>query len=166
MKKHITVITLLLSVIIFAQQEEQPKKHFWDNVRIGGGIGLGFGNNSTTIAIAPSAVYDFNKYFSMGLGLGYQFNKRGNFKANIFNLGLISLYNPFQGLQLSAEFEQNFINTSYLSKNTSYNYPSLYLGAGYSVHRNIAIGLRYDVLYDKNKSIYGSPYAPFVRVFF
>ena len=48
----------------------------------------------------------------------------------------------------------------------SYWLPALYVGAAYSMGRHAAIGVRYDVLYDDEKSIYDSAFTPFVRVYF
>ncbi|MFT5217580.1 MAG: hypothetical protein ACI83H_002720 [Glaciecola sp.] len=41
----------------------------------------------------------------------------------------------------------------------------LYLGAGYRTG-NFTIGIRYDVLYDNEKSIFADPWMPFFRVYF
>ena len=47
----------------------------------------------------------------------------------------------------------------------NYNYPALYIGLAYRT-RNISIGGRFDLLYNKDESIYSSPFTPFIRVFF
>jgi len=93
-------------------------------------------------------------------------------KVKQFNYGasLIGLYNPFNGLQLSSEFEYLFVNqntetSSGQKSTTDFNFPALYIGAAYRM-RNISAGLRYDLLYNENKSIYGNALSPFVRVFF
>ncbi len=164
MKKVLLICTFLISTIAFAQENSETS--FWDEVRFGGGFGLGFGNNSTTIAISPTAIYDFNSQFSMGLSLGYQYAKRGDFKNNVFSTSILSLYSPIQEIQLSAEFEQLFVNQSFQGVDDSFSYPALYVGAGYRVGRNISIGFRYDLLFDKNRSIYASAISPVFRVFF
>jgi hypothetical protein len=38
-------------------------------VQFGGGVGLGFGSNYTDISLAPSAIYNFNEYVALGLGV-------------------------------------------------------------------------------------------------
>lgn len=164
MKKLTFITFILLSITTFSQNDKPPK--FWDNVRFGGGFGLGFGSNSTTIAISPSAVYEFNDAFALGIGTSYLYAKSGNFKSNVFGAGIISLYNPTQEFQLSAEFEQLFV-TRKLSgfPDVKYDYPALYLGAAYRIG-SFSAGLRYDVLYDVNKSIYASAFSPIVRFYF
>lgn len=167
MKNTFTLIALLFSAILLAQQTETIKKEsFWDNVRFGGGLGLDFGNNSTTISISPTAIYDFNETFSLGAGVGYQYSKRGDVKSNVYSVSAVSLFNPFQGVQLSAEFEQLFINQKVGTEKVNRQVPALYLGAAYRVSNNVSMGVRYDVLYNKNKSVYASAFSPIIRVFF
>ncbi len=160
MKKLIILFAFLSSFTIYSQQSD-----FWKNVRFGGGFGLGFGNNNTTISISPSAVYDFNDSFSLGLGTGYLYNKRNNLKSNIFSGSIISLYNPFDEIQLSGEYEHLFVSRSFSAISDNYNYPALYLGIAYRTG-NFSLGVRYDVLYIENKSIYTSPISPIVRIYF
>ena len=69
------------------------------------------------------------------------------------------------GIDLSAEFEQLFVNQKLGIYKSNYNYPSLYLGIAYRVGF-FAAGMRYDVLYDDYKSIYTSPFSPIVRFYF
>ncbi|CAL2087635.1 hypothetical protein [Tenacibaculum sp. 190524A02b] len=159
--KRVLFISFLFGCASLTAQES----NFWNKVRFGGGFGLGFGNNNTTVAISPSAVYDFNEQFSLGLGVGYLYNKQNNFSSNVYSGSIISLYNPMNEIQLSAEFEHLFVNRRSRSFTENYNYPALYLGAAYRTG-HVSFGIRYDVLYDKNKSIFASPISPIVRIFF
>jgi len=63
-------------------------------------------------------------------------------------------------LNINRKFEDNLT-----LQDDSYWYTALFLGAGYRTG-NITFGIRYDVLYDENKSIYADPWIPFVRVYF
>ena len=164
MKNNLLVIFLLCTIFTNAQNDNDPK--FWDNVRFGGGFGLGFGSNQTTIAISPSAIYEFNDMFALGLGGSYLYAKNGNLKSNVYGASIISLFNPLEEIQLSAEFEQLFVTQRQLGfDNNNFDYPALYLGAAYRVGW-FAAGVRFDVLYDDNKSIYTSPFSPIVRFYF
>ncbi|WP_233558507.1 alpha-ketoglutarate decarboxylase [Aquimarina sp. BL5] len=161
---------ILVSLIFFSLQNGYSQDdNFWSNVRIGGNIGIGFTNDTFNGILAPSAVYDFNNQFSMGFGLNFGYTDSRNFTATNYGASLITLYNPFPSLQLSAEFEQMGVSRSFeiegLDINDDYWYPALFIGAGYRVGF-VSVGLRYDVLYDDDKSIYASAYAPFIRVFF
>ncbi|MDH7445499.1 hypothetical protein [Aquimarina sp. 2201CG14-23] len=161
---------ILVFLIFFSLQKSYSQdENFWSHVRFGGNIGIGFTDNTFNGVIAPSAIYDFNNQFSMGFGLNFGYTDSQDFTATNYGASLITLYNPFPELQLSAEFEQMGVSTSFEIEgenlDDSYWYPALFIGAGYRIGF-VSIGLRYDVLYDENKSIYASAYAPFVRVFF
>ncbi len=162
MKKIILLFAFTFSTAIFSQQQSD----FWKHVRFGGGFGMNFGS-SFNMLIAPSAVYDFENGFSLGAGLNYQHSENGSVNTNVYGISAISLYDvPVVGIQLSGEFEQLFAN----QKNagiTVYrnNYPALYFGLGYSQGR-ASFGIRYDVLYDKTKSVFASPFSPIFRFYF
>lgn len=164
-------IVLTLSLLLafnssFAQDDD--KNEFWEHVRFGGGIGLSTGNNIFSATLAPSAIYDFNKQFSLGLGLsGSYLSSKNNFKSTILGGSVIGLYNPIKDIQISGEFEQNHVKRNFDNSMFDDNYwiPSFFVGAGYRT-QNVTFGIRYDLLYDENKSIYANAWAPFVRVYF
>jgi hypothetical protein len=143
--------------------------NFWDNVRFGGGLGLSFGDGFFSGTITPMAIYDFNPMVSAGLGLNATFNnRRDEYKSTILGASMITLFNPVQPLQLSAEYELLNVNRKWDDVNIrdeNYWYPGLFLGAGFR-SRNLTVGVRYDVLYDDNRSIYTNAWVPFVRFYF
>src|SRR5690606_9884622 len=165
------LIIILLSSSCLAQlRTTQSSSDFWSHVRFGGGIGLSFGDGFFSGTLAPSAIYEFNEQFAFGVGLNGTYNKRKNYyKSTVFGGSLIGLYNPIEEIQLSAEFEELNVNRIWDDAlgiaNENYWYPALFIGVGYR-SRNITFGIRYDVLYDKEKSIYVDPWAPFVRIYF
>lgn len=165
----IIAICLSINRIGFAQETTPPQNQFWSKVRFGGNVGLGFTDDTFNIILAPSAVYEINPYVSAGVGLNFGYTDATNFNATNYGASLITLFNPLPGLQLSAEFEQMGVSQTLefdgRDIKDDYWYPALFLGAGYRVGF-MSVGLRYDILYDENKSIYASAYAPFVRVFF
>ncbi|MFB9055959.1 alpha-ketoglutarate decarboxylase [Mariniflexile ostreae] len=143
---------------------------FWEDVHFGGGIGLSFGDGFFSGTLAPSAIYEFNHQFGLGIGLNATFNSLKNtYKSTILGGSIIGLYNPITDLQLSAELENvnvsRVYNTPLNLKNDHYWSPALLIGAGY---RNgpVTMGIRYDILYDASKSIYADPWSPFVRFYF
>lgn len=138
---------------------------FWSNVRYGGGIGLSFGQESIQIGLAPSAIYQVNDYTALGLGLNYTYSKIFDTRFSAFGGSVIGLVNPVPPLQLSAEFEQLRVNRSFGPIDDSYWLPALFLGVGYSTGP-VTFGIRFDVLYDSDKSLYADPWLPFVRVYF
>lgn len=161
MKKIFLVIILTSTIASFSQE----KNDFWENVRFGGGITLAF-NNQTTIGVSPSAIYQFNNGFSLGAGATYMYSKFENSTRNLYGGSIISLYQiPATSFQISGEYEHLFANQSNNSTSTNFNFPALYLGAAYN-QGSFAIGLRYDLLFDKNKSVFASAFSPIVRFFF
>lgn len=170
----LSIFTLFFSVLLNAQEANldngpKPKSLFWNNVRFGGGIGIGFSNDYTNVGISPSGVYQFNEQFSGGIGLGGNYSSRKNyFDATVLSASLISLFNPIREIQISAEFEQNRVslNDKISNTNTNYWYPALYLGGGYAIGDFGAIGMRYDLLFNDRKSVYSTALSPFIRVYF
>lgn len=168
------VFTLLVSsTAIFSQikgiENPETKNQFWQQVRFGGSLGLSFGNGNFTGALAPSAIYDFNKTFSAGIGLSGAYSSQNNFKATSLGGSLIGMLRPIREVQLSAEFEQLNITRRYELEGANIKeqdwVPALFLGVGYNMGP-VVTGVRYDVLHDKNKSFYSSPFMPFVSIYF
>jgi hypothetical protein len=166
-----TPLILIIFFLFFQNLKAQEvKSDFWKNVRYGGGLGLNFANGFFSATIAPSAIYEFDENFALGLGLNATFNNlKGSYKSTILGGSLVGLFNPIREIQLSSEFEQLNVNRRY-NVNTNFpddNYwiPALYLGVGYR-SGNATFGIRYDVLYDDERSIYADPWAPFVRFYF
>nr|WP_321245365.1 alpha-ketoglutarate decarboxylase [uncultured Psychroserpens sp.] len=168
--KYIIILILCIGVSFQSfSQDDAPQSEFWNNVRFGGGIGLSFGDGFFSGTLAPSAIYDFNNSFSLGLGLNGTYNSlKNSYNSTILGSSIISLYNPVDQLQVSGEFEylnvsQKFDNNIFEDQN--YWVPALFVGLGYRTN-NIVFGIRYDVLYDKDKSVYADPWAPFARFYF
>ncbi len=162
---------LLLSFSGFTQEDSDGKSDFWRRVQFGGSAGLSFGNNYTNVALAPGALYNFNRYFAAGVGLqGSYIKVRNNYESYIYGGSILVLANPIDAIQLSAEIEQVRVNTEYqfidggVLDDNFWN-TALFLGAGYRTN-NVTIGVRYNVLHDDDKNIYADPFMPFVRVYF
>ena len=164
-------ILLLLAFHFFVSSFAQSTNAhpFWEKVRFGGGLGLGFGNNSFNIQLAPSAIYEANTYYATGFGLQFNYAEFNDDRFLGYGATWLNLFNPIPMIQLSTELEQWRVNLS----NESFGIPleenywltSLFLGAGYR-NNNITFGIRYDVLYDDDRSLYADPWVPFVRVYF
>lgn len=168
--KNIWFLSLLFCLVSMTLSAQNETNNFWNNVRFGGGLGLSFGNGFFSGTLAPSAIYEFNNQFAMGLGLNGTYNSSKNYyKSTIFGGSIISLFNPIEDIQLSAEFEELNVSRNWENslgiEDENYWYPALFIGAGYRSN-NITLGIRYDVLYDRNKSIYADPWIPFVRFYF
>lgn len=168
LKISLQLVLFLCFVNMKAQSDTTTKSEFWSHVRFGGAVGLNIGNNYTEITLAPSAIYDFNRYFSLGVGLrGSYAQEKNYYESWIYGGSLIALSTPIDFLQLSVELEQLRYNVTneypYTYEDDFWN-TGLYLGAGY-FSGNVTVGIRYNVLYDSDK-IYSEPWLPFVRVYF
>jgi len=168
----VTVLLLFYGLIISQAQVEvkKQKSQFWQHVHFGGGIGLSFGSNYFSGTLAPSAIYRCNEKFSTGAGLSVSYGKEKYVYENlILGTSILALYNVIPQLQISTEFEQLYVSRTFDDRfsnpDENYWYPGLYIGAGFSTGP-VTMGIRFDVLYDSKRSIYGNAYNPFVRVYF
>tara|TARA_R110001606_G_scaffold397455_1_gene573926 strand:- start:903 stop:1466 length:564 start_codon:yes stop_codon:yes gene_type:complete len=169
LKKMLFTLLITINNISSFAQNSNNNSDFWNHVRFGGGIGLGFINNGFNGSISPSAIYQFNDQFAAGTSLNFSYAKFNDDKFLAYGGSVLSLFNPIPQLQLSTEFEQLRINRTLYSQtiNIEDNYwlPAFFVGIGYSTP-NVTFGLRYDLLYNDNKSIYGNALMPFARVYF
>lgn len=168
--KNIVLFFIIFYTTINTTTAQQNNSSFWNQVRFGGGIGLSFGDGFFSGTLAPSAIYEFNNQVAVGLGLNGTYNSQKDiYKSTILGGSIISLFNPADAIQLSAEFEELHVNRKYESfynlPNDTYWSPALFVGAGYR-SGNVTLGIRYDLLYDKDKSIYANAWAPFLRFYF
>lgn len=164
------ILVLLFQFNLNAQNNDTTPDRFWDHVRFGGGLSMGFGSSYSSIAISPSAIYDFSDYFSAGLSGKYIYYKqKGTVSEAVSMYGgsLLTLVRPLNGVQLSAEYERLELSNKLIFQDAIPSaHDALYIGAEW-VTGNIAMGLRYDVLYDKRTNIlYPSALTPVFRVYF
>lgn len=164
----LTCLLSLLASIVFAQSYTNNSS-FMERVRFGGGLGLGFFNGGFNASLSPTAIYPFSDQFSAGASLNFNYAKFNDDKLLAYGGSLLSLYNPIPEIQLSAELEQLRINRSFdaFPNTIEENYwsPALFVGVGYSTY-NVTVGLRYNLLFDEDRSIYTNAVLPFIRVFF
>ncbi|WP_235817896.1 alpha-ketoglutarate decarboxylase [Formosa haliotis] len=132
---------------------------------------MSFGNEFFSGTLEPTALYQFNPQFALGAGINFTYNSQKDFyHSTILGGTLTALYNPISYLQISGEYQQLHVNRNYdndrvLYQDEKYWAPALLFGIGFQT-KNVTVGVRYDVLYDDYKSIYASPWAPFIRVYF
>lgn len=167
----VTFLICLFTISAFSQQSSSKTNDFWSHMQYGGGLGLNFGDGFFSGSLAPNALYRFNPYVATGIGLNFSYSSQKHvFKSTVLGGSLIGLFNPIPEIQISTEFEQLHVSRTFDDRfitnlEESYWYPALFLGAGYT-NGNLTVGIRYDVLYNKNKSIYVEAWMPFVRFMF
>ena len=194
MKKYTTLFLVMIWSCCFifsakAQEEEKTGQEeaapatqdvnadyaapsFWQRVRFGGNFSLGFGN-VFNITLAPNAIYYFSPRAGAGIGFnGIYAGQKDVYAATVLGGSVIGVFNPIREIQLSSEFEMLNVNRNFKDayeaagyEDENYWYPALFFGIGYNPGFMV-IGLRYDILYDESKSIYGSAFMPFIRLSF
>lgn len=166
--KKLFFVLFFFMIPIFCNAQGSPDT-FWDKVRYGGGFGVGFGNSTFNASLSPSAIYDANDQWAFGAGLTGNYASFGDDELIAYGGNLLSLYNPIPFLQFSVEFEQLRVHREFSSINgggaADYWSPGLFLGLGYS-NDYVTFGLRYNILYDIDRSIYADALVPFVRIYF
>lgn len=170
--QFLKLIFLLISASSFLHAQDAPQRsEFWKNVQFGGGIGASVGTGFADITVAPAAIYNFNRYVAMGVGLQGSFVKvRDSHEAWIYGGSLLALFSPIEEVQLSAELEQMRVNSTlrlqgFEETQSNFWNTALFLGAGYRTG-NVTIGVRYNLLFSEDDRVYGDAFMPFVRVFF
>lgn len=171
-----TIISLVLLIgfnLVSAQDtnNSSTQSDFWRHVQFGGGLGVGIGSGYTDITVAPGAIYNFNDYVGLGAGLqGSYVSSKDYYSSWIYGGSIVALFNPIQELQLSVELEEVRVNNTFdLIEGGNYkdNFwnTGLFVGAGFRAG-NATLGVRYNLLFDKDKNVYSEAFMPFVRVYF
>jgi hypothetical protein len=170
--RHFLILVFLISFHHLSAQQQTitatQQNDFWRKVQFGGGIGMSFGSGYTDITISPSAIYNINSIVAVGTALQFGYvSAKNDYSSTLYGASLIGLINPVPQVQLSVELEEINVNTDYKYYGVSESFwnTSLYLGAGYRTG-NVTVGIRYDVLFDDNRSYYSDAFMPFVRVYF
>jgi len=166
--KNVFIVLFAISTMLCSAQDDAG---FWSRVRFGGGLGVAFGTGYTDITVAPGALYEFNQYVGVGIGLqGTYINQKNYFTSFLYGGSVIGVLNPIPEIQLSAEVEQLRVNLD-VEDQILGNYheefwnTGLFLGAGYRME-NVTIGGRYNVLFDEDDFVYSAAFMPFIRVYF
>ncbi len=166
--KPLLILFLVLSPLIGKAQDDTTS--FWKTLKYGGSFGLNFSDGFFGATLAPSTIYEFDSNFALGAGLNFTYNTQKDIsKTTILGANIIGLYNVLPTLQISAEFEQLNVNRRFDSNlelpNENFWSPALFFGAGFR-NGSVTFGLRYNVLFDEDDSIYADPLIPFIRVYF
>ncbi|MEY2921942.1 MAG: hypothetical protein RL108_564 [Bacteroidota bacterium] len=149
----------------------KQKSNFWKQVQFGGGFGLNIGTGFTDVTLAPNAIYNLNQYVALGAGLqGSIVSQKDYYSSAIYGVNTIVLINPIEEVQLSIEVEQVRVNNTFRNPTTgtlkdNFWNTGLFVGGGYRME-NITMGMRYNLLFNKDKNVYADAMMPFIRVYF
>lgn len=177
MKKYIffsLIATMFVTQITFAQVQIDSIKTVENPIESAKRLnfGLGFGLNfvgGTSISLSPNLVYRVNDKFSLGSGLLFNYSAIKDLqKTTTIGANVLGNYYPVQKLLTTIEFAEMYVDREMIYTNTKDNFwdSALFLGAGYQITPKISVGGKYNLLYDKDKSVYSSPFVPFVNISF
>jgi len=180
-KNSVKVLTKTLTILIFiginlgiygqTNSNSPSKSDFWKHVQFGGGFGISVGSGFTDVTVAPSAIYNLNQYVSIGAGLqGSIVSQKDFYSSAIYGINTIALFNPVEEIQVSLELEQVRVNNTFRNKTTgtlkdNFWNTGLFIGGGYRME-NVTVGIRYNLLFNKDKNVYSEALMPFIRVYF
>ena len=180
-KNYVKILTKTLTILFFigtsigiygqTDAPAHPKSDFWKHVQFGGGFGLSIGSGFTDVTVAPSAIYNLNHYVSIGAGLqGSIVSQKDFYNSAIYGVNVLTLFNPVEEIQLSLEVEQVRVNNTFqmvggTNKKDNFWNTGFFVGAGYRME-NVTVGMRYNLLFNKDKNVYSDALMPFIRVYF
>ena len=147
--------------------EENSTKSFFDNVTIGGGLGLQFGD-VTIIDVSPRIGYTVDDKWIFGLSSKYQYisikSDFEDFETNTYGGGVYSSYLITEELFLHAEYE--VLNGKWIYNRDRFDVESFFIGGGYRFSLGSRAHTSLMLLYNINQSDF-SPYNnPVMRVNF
>ena len=181
MKKQFlfTIFVLSLSWGCWAQQpqeknillpENQKQHNPFDRFTFGGGIGGSIGSSQWGVSLAPRIGYKITDNLEAAFSVNYSFQSGNNVKYHTWGLGPSLNYYIYRNFFVKAAYTHYFIKEIWKRTRDTYSYKedALYLGGGYMQHLGgrsyLRLGLSYNVLYDKNKSIFSSGLSPEVGI--
>ncbi len=135
-------------------------------------LGLGFGLNfvgGTSLSLSPNLTYKINDKMAAGAGLLFNYNAVKNLQTTTtVGANVLYFYTPIEKLITTAEFAEMYVNRDLKFSGIKDNFwdTALFVGAGYQITPKISAGAKYNLLYNKNKSVYSSPFVPFVNISF
>lgn len=140
----------------------------------GGGASLGFSGGSagtgSSVGISPRVGYLLTDQLEAGVSGGVTWSNSRYFSSTMMSVGPFANYYFSRNFFISALFQEYFFNQKNKFDQTKYSgdEAALYLGTGYLQNVGgrlyIQIGAMYNVLYDKNKSIFGNGFVPNIGV--
>lgn len=180
-KNYMKILTKTLTILFFigtsigiygqTDTTAPPKSDFWKHVQFGGGLGLSVGSGFTDVTVAPNAIYNLNHYVSIGAGVqGSIVSQKDFYSSAIYGISALTLFNPIEEVQLSLEVEQVRVNNYFEmvggpNKKVNFWNTGLFVGGGYRMD-NVTVGMRYNLLYNKDNNVYSDALMPFIRMYF
>lgn len=169
MKKNLFLLLFLIGMAnLTAQNILLPSNNKPSGWNVGGNIGFSAENQGLDLIIAPRIGKLITENLEFAFNVNYTFRKYYSTKFHIFGVGPEVNYflNNFAGhisyLYNTVSTRNSFGKSTFLSEN------ALFLGAGYRQHLGgntyAQAGVRYNVLYKKENSIFSSAFTPYFGI--
>lgn len=142
----------------------------FDNWTFGGNIGATFGNYSLGVFITPRIGYKLTNNLELSANVNYTLQNTEYYQNNLIGFGPEINYYFNRAFYTNASFHHYIVSQKEkLTKQTAnFQENALYIGAGYMQHLGgntyMQIGGSYNVLYNKNKSIFSSGFIPNIGI--
>lgn len=174
--KYLGLFLITFTVLnLHAQDEPEKTSGFHkENLFTGGGISLGFSNNSFQAGASPVLGYNVASWVDAGIAVNYNYASfrdvnfvNDKLRESTYGGGIFAKLYPLPFLFVHSQFEHNFTTQKYLpgngeqSEKNKVEANSLLLGLGYAGDRSPYSGRPFfylSLLFDVLNSDY-SPYA-------
>jgi len=177
MKKiSLTILSVIFTVISFAQDEEGEKGFKKENLFTGGNVTLSFFNGTTILGASPIFGYRIANWVDAGIVFNYIYSGQRDVqefddkvRQSVYGGGVFTRIYPVPFLFIQGQFEHNFTKLKYIPAPGSIQYQpyketvdanSFLVGAGYTQGRGPGSNTFYylsvlvDIIKDQN-----SPYV-------
>lgn len=167
MKKIIISLMLTASGSVFSQVSVGTAAQDNNRWTFGGGIGLGFGSNSSFyLQASPRVGYRLTDDLEGGVVGSVSWQTSDFYRSTMFGVGPFLNYYFARSFYVGANMQHYFID--YKDKYYDYKYnreeTALYLGGGYMQrignHSFMQLGLMYNVLWKQNSSVFSNGLVP------
>lgn len=167
----VIIISLLVSLNTFAQQNKESKESFKDRVFLGGNLGLQFGT-ITLIEISPLLGYKITDKLLAGLGFTYQYYKDSRFNpdysTNIYGGRIFARYYIYKDFFAHSEVEVLNYDAYYWPSSYKENITvtNVLVGGGYTQWISQRVGVNILILWNLNEDINSLYSNPIFRIGF
>ncbi len=167
-----TIVLTLLVLTLQAQIGFSESSNIKDSKWIYGGYtGLGgIGSDGFTLYMSPHIGYKLSKSIVGGIEGSFSWHSHASGSATILGVGPFIQYYFQRSFYATVNFREYFIKSKHKATNSkeSFNESALNIGAGYlqplGANVYLQIGATYNVLYNKDKSIFSSPFVPYMGI--
>lgn len=134
------------------------------------GGAFGSGNGGTSVYVMPRVGYKITESFEAGVSGNFTWNNSTYYSSTMVGIGPFANYYFSRSFYMSGLYQHYFINQKNKATDQKYigNEDALYLGAGYMQRIGervyMQIGAMYNVLYDKNTSVFGGGFVPNIGI--